>query len=69
MTTDAHKLLLDQDKFIDELMDEIKNLSQKLARKEEEGWEGSRRRGVYQPAERQNLAERLAVILSEKSIK
>ncbi len=41
--------------FIAELMGEITNLCDKLGRNEPAGWEGSRRRGVHQPARMEKL--------------
>lgn len=52
-------LLEDYEKFATSLMHEIRNLSEKLARNEPEGWEGSRRRAAYQPAEHEQLRKRL----------
>lgn len=63
MDAETKSLLEDQSKFIDALMGEIINMSNKLARNEPEGWEGSRRRAAYYPAERERLTNRLRGIL------
>lgn len=60
---EAKKLLSDYAAFTSGLMWEIENLSKKLRDKEPEGWEGSKRRGVYQPAEHERLTNRLKAAL------
>ena len=59
----AKKLLLDYKRFSDGLMWEIENMCNKLREKEEQGSEGSKRRGVYQPQEQAQLTNRLKAIL------
>lgn len=59
----AQKLLLEYKNFSDGLMWEIKNLCNKLDRKEEQGWEGTKRRGVYQPAQQERLTSLLNAVL------
>ncbi len=59
---DATALVEDYRRFTDSLLGEIRNLCDKLARNEPEGWEGSKRRGVYQPEQAKKLAARAAAL-------